>query len=362
MTMHTMKAILLGVVITSILNVLRDQCNVYTPPRSVQLNGLSVKFTIPPTNMSASQSPESSRVQKSIDMPVPVMVLVGTRVEYYTKVIQAVIQANDQPNRIVFLVGVNLTIKASLEIPPGNASIRFELQPLPVPVIRDKPMALKHTWYAAMHALWDSPLLKEYDGNVVFLEDDVVPSPDFFVALDFACHSRSKTSIIQVVSMGGWGGKNQVNAEPNTFTMKVSSAFPTMGYAFDRGLWREIAALEPTVLSDWVKTDWAESLALALCNQAISRHYPVELVSFHRCNHIHIIQPTLSRVWHIGVFSQVGSHHESNAYQWPTHPSPCSVNRVVSSLPGRARGRLVAGQGTWPRASNGLGTEAMGGG
>jgi hypothetical protein len=324
-----MKAILLGVLVTCICNVLRDKYSVYNSKKYVRSVSLAVNFTMRQNDTSGSVILANSMLEMRAEMPIPIMILVGTRVEYYNRVISAVVQANHQTTRIVFLSGVNLTNRVHLELPESSESIRFEVQNIHVPAIKDNPMRLKHIWFAAMHSVWKSPLLRNYDGNVVFLEDDVVPSPDFFVALDFACHSKSKTSIIQVISMGGWGGENQVNAEPNTFTMKVSSSFPTMGYAFDRGLWKEIATLEQTVLSDWVNTDWAESLALALCNQAISRHYPRELISFHRCNHIHIIQPTLSRVWHIGVLSQVGSHHESNAYRWPTSPSWALVNTLM---------------------------------
>ena len=177
------------------------------------------------------------------------------------------------------------------------------------------PTRLKHLWYAAMHFVWGSLAL--YDGDVVFLEDDVVPSPDFFHALDFATTTKNAHHLFQIVAMGGWGGENQVAADARTFTMKASSSFPTMGYAFDRMLWREIAGVEREVLQDAVHTDWAESLGKALCTRAIARLFPLELASFHQLGHIKIIQPTLSRVWHIGTQSQVGSVHQTGGYRWP---------------------------------------------
>ena len=312
MSMQSIKAILLGVLIICVYNILRDKRRVYDTSRPMQGSSLTV-----------------STRNTSTAMPIPIMVLVGTRIEYYNKVINAIIHANHDKNRIVFLYGENLSTRNTWDFPENSNMVRFEMLDNQVPAIHDKPMRLKHIWYAAMHSVWESPLLKSYHGDVVFMEDDVIPSPDFFVALNFACQCKSKSSIIQVIAMGGWGGENQINAEPNTFTMKVSSSFPTMGYAFNRALWKEIAALERTVLSDWVKTDWAESVAEALCNQAIASHFPIELISFHRCNHVHIIQPTLSRVWHIGVLSQVGSQHESNAYKWPSSPSWELVNTLM---------------------------------
>ena len=37
---------------------------------------------------------------------------------------------------------------------------------------------MKHVWMETMKAVWD--LLEGYDGDVCFLEDDLVVAPDFF--------------------------------------------------------------------------------------------------------------------------------------------------------------------------------------
>jgi hypothetical protein len=169
-----------------------------------------------------------------------------------------------------------------------------------------------------MHLVWGA--LPDYIGDVVFLEDDVLPSPDFFTALDFSSAVKQQNRMFQLIAMGGWGGENQIDADAHTFTMKASSSFPTMGYAFDRMLWDEIARVEESVLADH-KSDWAESVTSILCQQATKRNFPAELSSFHRSGHIKIIQPTLSRVWHIGVLSQVGNAHETSNYRWPAQPT-----------------------------------------
>jgi hypothetical protein len=288
---------------------------------------------------------------------IPVMILVGgRRWGYFMRVLSSVVEFNRADNRSVFLVGENasdcLPVMRGGGSSQHNKNIVFEmmdnrtgiartqerdggakviLHVLDIKIVTSSgkdavdlsgPMRLKHIWYAAMHAVWDSWQLRDYNGDIVFLEDDVVPSPDFFFALEFACAAKAKrANLFQLVAMGGWGGENQFNPDARTFTMKASASFPTMGYAFDRGLWREIDRVRHDVLHDWEKTDWAESLGKVLCKHAIDRHFPVELASFHRCGHLKVIQPTLSRVWHVGVVSQVGSVHESSGYKWPVRPA-----------------------------------------
>jgi hypothetical protein len=264
-------------------------------------------------------------------VPIPVMILVGgARIDYCSRVLDGVLTGNEARQRHLFLVGEN-AVHSSEILLNLSASTGWDLLQVHVLDVQVDPMAtagltrperLKFIWYAAMESVWNSPHLADYHGDIVFLEDDVVPAPDFFHALDFACAAkRARRNVIQLAAMGGWGGENQAGADSKTFTMKVAQAFPTMGYVFDRALWTEILRLKDMVLQDRANTDWAESLSQALCTQARALHYPAELASFHRCGHVQLIQPTLSRVWHIGVRSQVGSLHESSVYKWPTIPS-----------------------------------------
>ena len=258
--------------------------------------------------------------------PIPVMILVGDRISYFRSVFSAVVQANKASTRHVFLIGENAVdmfdkindgqlpqCKCLLHI--LNLDTGGEIKN------SDPAINLKHIWYKSMHAVWESQSLQSYSDDIVFLEDDVVPSPDFFIALEFASAFKRKSNNFQVIAMGGWGGENQVNANATTFTMKSAVAFPTMGYAFNRALWNEIMKVENIVTLDVLRTDWAESLAAALWARAYDQFFPLNLLSFHRHGQIKLLQPTLSRVWHIGVFSQVGSVHQTSSYKWPSRPS-----------------------------------------
>jgi hypothetical protein len=260
------------------------------------------------------------------------MILVGgARIDYCSRVLDGVLAGNEARHRTLFLVGedavnssrvlLNYSARTDWDVWQVHV-LDVQVHPIVTTAGLTRPERLKFIWYAAMESVWNSPHLADYHGDIVFLEDDVVPAPDFFHALDFACAAkRARRNIIQLAAMGGWGGENQAGADAKTFTMKVAQAFPTMGYVFDRALWTEILRLKDMVLQDRANTDWAESLSHALCTQARVLHYPAELASFHRCGHVQLIQPTLSRVWHIGVRSQVGSQHESSVYKWPTIPS-----------------------------------------
>ncbi len=272
-------------------------------------------------------------------IPIPAVILVGgMRLAYYSRVLSELIRVNRDADRLIFAVGENASgATAAIEMVPKNDT---KLCVIDIVLGSDAleltgPLRLKHIWYAVLRAVWESHYLLNYSGNIVFLEDDVVPAPDFFHALDFACGVKdSRKNMFQLVAMGGWGGENQINADPKTFAMKLSAAFPTMGYAFDRALWVELLRVRESFLRNVDNTDWAECVARELCIKAKIRNFPVELSSFHRCGHIHVIQPTLSRVWHVGRTSQVGSVHESSYYQWPTVPVWDAFMGMNSSLLG----------------------------
>jgi hypothetical protein len=257
---------------------------------------------------------------------IPVMILVGNRIEYFRRVWHAVRDANGNHSRICFLIGeetdkATSTIQANATTSPNLMLSIHKIELSAANRELKGPERLKHIWFAAMHRVWDSDLLSNYSGDVVFLEDDVVPSSDFFVALEFTSNIKRQLALFQLIAMGGWGGENQVDASARTFTLKASKSFPTMGYAFNRSLWAEIEKVEYSMLADSACLDWAECLSNKLWTQAEALWFPLELVSFHQAGFVKLIQPTLSRVLHIGSVSQVGSRHQGDSYRWPTRPS-----------------------------------------
>ena len=103
-----------------------------------------------------------------------------------------------------------------------------------------------------MQKVFEYPLLHGYNGDIIFLEDDLIVSKDALTVLDFlsGCKNGHVTHIkntkqdhythihhTHFISLGGWGGENQINADPTLFTIKSHKYVPTMGYGFNRTLY-----------------------------------------------------------------------------------------------------------------------------
>ena len=71
-------------------------------------------------------------------------------------------------------------------------------------------------------------VLRGYDGDAVFLEDDLRVSPDFFSALEAASQIKQANDVA-VFAMGGWAGQNIGSVHhPERFVLKTWSAFPVV--------------------------------------------------------------------------------------------------------------------------------------
>ena len=64
---------------------------------------------------------------------------------------------------------------------------------------------MKTVFVETMARTWD--LLRGYDGDAAFLEDDLRVSPDFFSALKAASQIK-RANDVGVFAMGGWAGQN----------------------------------------------------------------------------------------------------------------------------------------------------------
>eukprot|EP01043_Picozoa_sp_COSAG02_P109927 COSAG02_NODE_46037_length_352_cov_0.802372_1_plen_117_part_11 len=99
-----------------------------------------------------------------------------------------------------------------------------------------------------MTKVWE--ILRGYDGDAVFLEDDLLVSPDFFAAVGAASKIKQANDMA-VFAMGGWSGQNigSDGSLHNTrmFMRKTWSAFPTMGYGFNRSLWHRISEVRDEI-------------------------------------------------------------------------------------------------------------------
>ena len=89
---------------------------------------------------------------------------------------------------------------------------------------------VKKVWLQTMSQVWRERAGHGYDGDVLFLEDDLHVSPDFYAAAEAASRLK-RTTNSAVFAMGGWAGMNLLeDPDPHDFVLKTWSAFPTMGY------------------------------------------------------------------------------------------------------------------------------------
>ena len=98
-----------------------------------------------------------------------------------------------------------------------------------------------------------------------------------------------------------------------------------MGYGFGRSMWKYIRQLSDKFLKNR-HNDWA--MAVAECLWQFPKNLSVkqcELSGFLKTSQIETYQPSLSRVWHIGRNSTVGSSHSTHVQARP----PWSDQRLL---------------------------------
>ena len=201
---------------------------------------------------------------------------------------------------------VALNIKSKTEMDPNDVGA--------------KAMRLKKIWIFFMQKVFEYPLLHGYNGDIIFLEDDLIVSKDALTVLDFlsGCKNGHVTHIkntkqdhythihhTHFISLGGWGGENFVNAHPTLFTIKSTKYVPTMGYGFNRTLYNMMKSNGIFIKmisqkSNNYMADWSISLTEQLYH-TIFMTRPIVLT----------LAPTLSRINHFATESLVGNSHHS---------------------------------------------------
>lgn len=267
-------------------------------------------------------------------MNVPLALILNRNNRHLSKVFEAIRNITARQPRVCLVVVDNATLQREMS---ADSSGTFAMPSFCSPSITihfdhrsahdDKPSS---RWISSVQHVWSSPALRNYSGDILFLDEDVVPSPDLMQAATFGIKAKSESGIAQVVALGGWGGENQVNAEIHTFTLKMSEGFPMGACAFNRELWTEIQALEPWMLEE-NSGDWPTRLGRALSDRARKSSFPPKLRAFHQSGRIKVIQPTLSRLWYVG--------HADEASAAAAPPS------IVNFLPmgGLVQGSIKAG-------------------
>ena len=202
---------------------------------------------------------------------------------------------------------------------------------------------VKMVWIDTMIKVWET--LHGYNGDAVFLEDDLLVSPDFFAAVGAASEIK-QTNDLAVFSMGGWAGQN-IGSDPSLhnprqFMRKTWSAFPTMGYGFNRSLWHRISEVRDEItnstgldclplqkfcahnLDDW---SFAVSRSLRL---SYNRTHDPYLRNFEVFKEVQLVQPPVSRVWHIGANSSI-AEDDTQKVGWKVSELPPWVGLVNRS-------------------------------
>ena len=258
------------------------------------------------------------------ELGVPVVVFAGVRHQYLAETMRSL-----DTSRRMCIVSFNSREEGQLQ---DSLAVLATVRNLEVRTLRVQPAAYGLTGHAYMKLVWLETVraafraVRPYEGDVVFLEDDLQVAPDFWPVLDGAARFKRLGSVTAVFAMGGWGGHNLVSADPQTFVLKTSRAFPTMGYGFNRSLAREIEAVSVEIRGEQRFPDWSDAAChwLRLRYERTNRS---ELRSFASPRAMELVQPTLSRVWHIGQRSSIGEDGD-----WEVAHNPPWQGRSLSNF------------------------------
>ncbi|EDV21246.1 uncharacterized protein TRIADDRAFT_60274 [Trichoplax adhaerens] len=147
--------------------------------------------------------------------------------------------------------------------------------------------AFKMHWYKVVAKVFEDRdifhLGQVYRKDVIFLEDDIILSPDAIKVFSYGIQVKKSRQRVIAVGLGGWSGENLINAHPDTFDIRYSAFFPSMAYAFNASFWKTIKTSKFLKIPN---NDWSESLGLII-NRFINPR-PLFLL------------PTLGRLWHVG--------------------------------------------------------------
>ena len=181
---------------------------------------------------------------------------------------------------------------------------------------------------------------------VLFIEDDVVIAPDAFNILHYLLDVRNgiqklgenhhpKNSFIptnmqpyieqfDLISLSSWGSENNINANESTVIAKKMFDFPTLGYSYSYHFYQsKIKPIIEKVRKSKTNVEWNDALYKHLLNQI----YGKSLIC---------LQPTLSRLHHIGFNSLLGNvHHRWMRHDPPWHVGSRSSNRKLFKKDGK---------------------------
>jgi hypothetical protein len=288
--------------------------------------------------------PSSSAAGMLTGNDIPVVIMAGSRSEYLVQLLRSV-DVLGQPRLVI--VSFNRPEPArshdallTKSFKAAQMPTRLRIWPVwihsiasrgKLPQYMGRNHQMKAVWVETMVKVWE--VLRGHDGDTVFLEDDLVVAPDFFSALGAASQIK-RANDAAVFAMGGWAGENVGSIRrPEQFVRKTWSAFPTMGYGFNRTLWDRILPAKDEIADSTgldcspgpkycvhSLDDWSFAVSKSMRLRYNRTHDPY-LRSFQILKEVQMIQPQISRVWHIGANSSI-AEDDSQRNGW-----------VVSALP-----------------------------
>lgn len=119
----------------------------------------------------------------------------------------------------------------------------------------------------------------EYEGDILFFEEDVVLSEDVLEVAWFASFVKNTLSNIQQFALGGEAGENTVNGHPDSFVVRKAVRFLRNAYGFNVTTWKVLSLMKE---QSWHAEEWN----IALGKMIVETN---DLKAFH------VVVPTVAR-------------------------------------------------------------------
>lgn len=156
----------------------------------------------------------------------------------------------------------------------------------------------KRLWASLLTWIWDSPSVlgfgqdHTYNGDVFFVDDDIVFAPDSALVVDRMLSLRATLPKVVMLTLSGWGGENMINANPLEVVARRVFPVPTIFYSYNRTSW------------SWIVASKSEEARLASMTQLMREHEDFGMASLspllRRLPDMELLAPSLSRLMHVG--------------------------------------------------------------
>lgn len=144
-----------------------------------------------------------------------------------------------------------------------------------------------------------------FKGDVFFIEDDAILSPDFMEVMWYALTVKNTVPDTLFSTLQGMGSENLVEHQPDTFVVSQVPVVESICYAFNSTTWKYIKTTEKEAVG-YTEKDWPVALGL--------------LLFYDRNETVQIVAPTISRIWHVGGNDMTSKDDFDNNYDVENKP------------------------------------------